>query len=231
MTPPWSDTRVQRGMEKLFKLRGERVAAGDRQIGWKIAFGAKAIQEKLGIGAPLVGYLMRGAAVASGDAVSLVGWKKPIAEPEIAAFMGRDLPAGSDAATVRAAVAKLGPAIEMIDSERPPEDVEWILSGNISNRHVVFGPSEPADVGSLRGRVVRRGREFARTDDPQAMPGNVVSLLGYVADYLAAFGEKLRANDVVICGAIVTPIPVDPDEELLSYALDPVGEVSVRFAR
>lgn len=231
MTSPWNDARVQRGMEKLFKLRAERIAAGDRQIGWKIAFGAKPVQEKLGIGAPLVGYLMRGAAVASGDAISLTGWKKPIAEAEIAAFMGRDLPAGSDSATAKAAVAKLGPAIEMIDSERPPEDVEWVLSGNISNRHVVLGPSAPTDAASLRGRVLRRGQEFARADDPQAMPGNVATLLAYVADYLAAFGEKLRANDVVICGAIVTPIPVDPDEESLAYALDPVGEVSVRFAR
>jgi 2-keto-4-pentenoate hydratase len=174
---------------------------------------------------------MRGAVVRSGDTISLAGWKKPVAEAEIAAFMGRDLPAGSDAATVRAAVAKLGPAIEMIDSERPPEDVEWVLSGNISNRHVVLGPSEAVGAAALRGRVVRRGQEFARADDPQAMPGSVNTLLAHVADYLAAFGEKLRANDVVICGAIVAPIPVDADEESIAYTLDPVGEVSVRFAR
>jgi len=231
MTAPWNDVRVQRGMEKLFKLRAERIAAGDRQIGWKIAFGAKPIQEKLGIGAPLVGYLMRGAAVTTGDAISLNGWKKPIAEAEIAAFMGRDLPAGSDAAATKAAIAKLGPAIEMIDSERPPEDVEWILSGNISNRHVVLGPAAPVAPESLRGRIQRRGQLFARADDPQAMPGSVVTLIAYVADYLAAFGEKLRANDVVICGAIVAPIVVEADEEDFNYALDPVGDVTVRFAR
>jgi len=231
MTAPWNDARVQRGMEKLFKLRAERLAAGDMQIGWKIAFGGKAVQDKLGIGAPLVGYLMRSAAVGTGEAVSLGGWKKPIAEPEIAAFIGRDLPANSDSAAAKTAIARLGPAIELIDSEWPPENVERILSGNISHRHVVLGPSAPVDAEVLRGRVSRRGQEFARTDVPQAIPGNVVALLAYVANYLAAFGEKLRANDVVICGSIVTPIPVEPDEEVFGYALDPVGEVAVRFTR
>jgi 2-keto-4-pentenoate hydratase len=231
MTAPWNDARVQRGMEKLFRLRAERIAAGDRQIGWKVAFGGKAMQEKLGIGAPVVGYLLRGAAVASGDSISLHGWKKPVAESEIATFMGRDLPAGSDPVAAKAAIAKLGPAIEMIDSERPPEDIEWLLSGNISNRHVVLGPSASVDPDALRGRVVRRGQEFMRADDPQAMPGKVANLLAYVADYLAAFGEKLRANDVVICGAIVQPTAVEADEEIFGYALDPVGEVTVRFKR
>lgn len=231
MTAPWNDARVQRGMEKLLKLRDGCLAAGDTQIGWKIAFGGKAIQDKLGIGAPLVGYLMRSAAVATGEAVSLGGWKKPIFEPEIAAFIGRDLPANADGAAAKAAIARLGPAIELIDSEWPPEDVERILSGNISHRHVVLGSSAPVDAEVLRGRVSRRGQEYARADDPQAMPGNVAALLAYVANYLAAFGEKLRANDVVICGAIVTPIPIEPDDDTLAYVLDPVGEVSVRFTR
>ena len=231
MTAPWNDARVQRGMEKLFRLRAERIAAGDRPIGWKVAFGGRAIQEKLGIEAPLVGFLTRAGAVESGGTVSLAGWTKPVAEAEIAAHLGRDLPGGAERATTKAAIAKLGPAIEIIDSERPPEDVEWVLSGNISHRHVVLGPAAAANAEDLRGRVFRRGEEVARADNVQALPGDVVTLVGYVADYLAAFGETLRANDVVICSAIVTPMPVEPDEEAFRYALDPVGEVSVRFSR
>ena len=231
MNMPWKDPRVQRGMEALLKLRAGRISAGDTAIGWKVTFGAKPIQEKLGIGAPLVGFLMRGRAVASGGNISLAGWTNPVAEPEIAAYMGRDLSSGADRATTEAAIAKLGPVIELIDLERPPEDVEWILSGNIAHRHVVLGPATAAKAEELRGRVFRRGEEFARTDDVQAVAGNVVFLVGHVADYLAAFGEKLTAGDIVICGSIVAPIPVEADEDSIRYTLDPVGEVSVRFSR
>jgi 2-keto-4-pentenoate hydratase len=229
MTLPWEDPRVQRGMKALLKLRQERIAAGDKPIGWKVAFGGKGVQEKLGIGAPLVGFLTQGGAVDSGGSVSLAGWKNPLLEPEIAAYMGRDLSAGADRAATEAAIGKIGPVFELIDSERPPENVEWILSGNIAHRHVVLGPSAAGTNGNLSGRIFRRGAEFARADDAQALSGDVVTLVGHVADYLAAFGERLRAGDIVICGSIVPPIPVDPDEDSIRYALDPVGEVTVRF--
>jgi hypothetical protein len=89
-------------MKALLKLRQERIAAGDKPVGWKVAFGGKGIQEKLGIGAPLVGFLTQGGAVNSGGSVSLAGWKNPLLEPEIAAYMGLDLLAGADRAATPA---------------------------------------------------------------------------------------------------------------------------------
>lgn len=235
MTAPWNDPRVQRGMKKQLALRSERVAAGDRAIGWKVAFGGKAIQEKLGIGGPLVGFLSQGNAVQSGASVSVAGWVKPVAEPEVAAYMGRDLPGGASEDAARTAIAKLGPAIELIDSQRPPEDPEAVLAGNVAHRYVVLGPADAARAGGrsdgLAGRVFRRGVETARTSDVEAMPGSVLGLIRHVADYLAAFGETLRAGDVIICGSIVTPVAIEPDESEFTYALDPIGEVSVRFTR
>jgi 2-keto-4-pentenoate hydratase len=51
----------------------------------------------------------------------------------------------------------------------------------------------------------------------------------HVADVLAAFGERLRAGEIVITGSVVAPIAIEPDEAGLTFALDPVGSVSVRF--
>jgi 2-keto-4-pentenoate hydratase len=48
---------------------------------------------------------------------------------------------------------------------------------------------------------------------------------------LAAFGERLRAGDIIICGSILPPIFIDDDETELVYDLDPIGSVSVRFSR
>jgi 2-keto-4-pentenoate hydratase len=46
---------------------------------------------------------------------------------------------------------------------------------------------------------------------------------------LAAFGERLRAGEVIITGSVVPPIAIEPDEDGLAFALDPVGTISVRF--
>jgi 2-keto-4-pentenoate hydratase len=51
-----------------------------------------------------------------------------------------------------------------------------------------------------------------------------------VADVISAFGETLRAGQFIICGSIVPPLFIEPDEKSVVYALDPIGEVAVRFA-
>ena len=44
--------------------------------------------QKFAIKAPLIGFLTDQALVATGATVSLAGWSKPVAEPEIAVYMG-----------------------------------------------------------------------------------------------------------------------------------------------
>jgi 2-keto-4-pentenoate hydratase len=46
---------------------------------------------------------------------------------------------------------------------------------------------------------------------------------------LAAFGEQLRAGEVIITGSVVPPIPVERDESALGFELEPIGSISVRF--
>lgn len=231
MNRPWHDPRVQRGMKSLLALRRTSVDAGDECIGWKVAFGGKAVQERLGISAPLVGFLSQSRAVRTGESVSLAGWGRPVAEPEIAAFIGADLEAGTGREGAIEAIARFGPAIELIDSPVPPTDPEPVLAGNIAHRHVVLGPSGTAAIEQMRGRIFRRGTEVASTADVIALPGDPPALVAYVAEYLDAFGEKLRAGEVVICGSIVPPVQIESDEDSFRYALEPVGDVSVRFQR
>src|SRR6267142_2230896 len=72
---------------------------------------------------------------------------KPVAEPEVAVHIGRDVAAGADRATASAAIAGISPAIEIVDLHAPPEDPEKILSHNIYQRHVVLGGAGPARAG------------------------------------------------------------------------------------
>jgi 2-keto-4-pentenoate hydratase len=229
----WEDPRVVRGMQAQLDLRRQRLEGGDKPLGWKVGFGAPAMLKLLNITGPLVGFLTLNARVQSGGNVSLAGWSKPVAEPEIAVHIGRDVPAGVDRATAKAAIAGVSPAIELVDLTAPPEDPEPILGGNIYQRHVVLAGTGPARAGSaadgLTCRVIRRGSEFARTSDPQANTGEWIDIVRHVADVLAAFDERLRAGEIIITGSVVPPLAIEPGEDALAFEVEPVGRVAVRF--
>jgi 2-keto-4-pentenoate hydratase len=233
MAAPWDDPRIQRGMQEQLARRRARIAAGEKPLGWKVGFGAPAMLEKFRITAPLVGFLMQRAIIPAGGTASLAGWVKPVAEPEIAVHIGRDLSGGGDRAAAAAAIAALAPAIELADADLPFEDPEAILKGNVFQRHVILGEASRAggSTAGLTARVFRRDAESARTTDPEAATGKLVDIVRHVADLLAVLGERLSAGDIIIAGSVVPPILVEADETAVAYALDPVERISVRFAR
>lgn len=139
MTAALNDLRIQSGMRRQFALLQQQERAGARRIGWKVGFGAPAAMEKLGITAPLIGFLLDRAVLHSGATVSLSSWTRPAAEPEIAIEIGRDVAAGASDAEVANAIVAIGPAIELADVDGPMDDVEAILAGDIFQRHVIFG--------------------------------------------------------------------------------------------
>ena len=120
------DPRIRRGMIAQLSLRRQRLDSGDKALGWKVGFGAKAMLDKMKTTGPLVGFLTAKVRVDPGGAVSFAGWTKPVAEPEIAVHIGRDVPAGADHDMARAAIAGISPAFELVDLFEPPEEPERI---------------------------------------------------------------------------------------------------------
>ena len=231
----WDDPRIARGMETLLAARHARIAAGEKPLGWKVGLGAKPAMARLNITMPLVGYMMEKSLVPNGSSVSVAGWTQPVAEPEIAVYMGADLPGGADRAATIAAIASLGPAIELADLDPPAADVEVTLAGNIFHRHVILGPSDSSRAGAkvdgLTGLVFRRGAQAAHQTDLQANIGEIVGIVAHVAGTLAAYGERLRAGDVIITGSIVPPPLIESDETEFAYTLEPMRTLSVRLTR
>jgi 2-keto-4-pentenoate hydratase len=236
MSAAWDDSRISRGMAAQLRRRRELLNSGHQPLGWKLAFGGPAALERLQINAPLVGFLTDRALVPSGSTLSLSAWTKPAAEPEIAVHLGKDLPAGAGRETAKAAIAGLGPAIEVADVDHPSDDVEGTLAGDIYQRHVIVGRSDPARAGGLlaglAARVRRNGAEVANLSDPQSLQeltGELIDIVRHTANLLAAFGETLRADEIVIAGSLISPIWIAPGEEIV-FNLAPVDTISIRFA-
>jgi 2-keto-4-pentenoate hydratase len=226
---------IKKGMTAQLAKRRERIAAGEKPLGWKVGLGAPATMQRLGIAAPVVGFLMQRALLLSGTTVSLKGYTKPVAEPEICVRMARDLAAGASSDAALAAVKEILPAIELAEFVPAPtaENLDVVLEGDIYQRQVLLcGNTRPGgSVAGLTSRVIRRGAQAAATTDPEALTGKFLDIVAHVANTLAAFGEKLAAGDVIITGSITPPIMIEPDEVELTHALDPIGEVSVSFTR
>ena len=224
------DGRVERGMGLQLAARRARLEAGERPIGWKVGFGSAAAMGGLGLSAPLVGFLTSAGVVANGSTHSVSEWKQPMLEPEVAVHMAGDVRGGSDRDDVENAIGALGPAIELVDIDAPPTDVEEICAGNIYHRRVALGSTRPgASLAAVTARVLTDGVEIAHTADPQELPGEVVPLVARVADVLEAMGERLRAGDVVITGSIVPPLSIRAGTSV-RYELDPLGVIDLTFS-
>jgi 2-keto-4-pentenoate hydratase len=234
MSETLSDPRIAKGMRAQMELLKRQLDGGAKQIGWKVGLGAPAMQTKCGLTAPIVGFLLDRAELASGATISLAGWQKPAAEAEIAAYIGRDLPAGAGREEVRRAVAALGPAIELADVDGPMDDVQAVLAGGIFQRHVILGPRDAMRSGArldgLKGRVSQSGRDVPVPADLETNIGEVVNIVRHVADIAAAVGGGLRAGQFIICGSLTVPMLLEPSESGIDFELAPIGGVSVRFS-
>jgi 2-keto-4-pentenoate hydratase len=196
--------------------RREILAQGAEPIGWKIGFNVSAAQDKLGIDAPLAGFLSSDGLLEDGAEVSLDDGPL-VVESEVAVELGDD---------ARTIVALL-PALEIADPPDLDQDVETILAGNIFHRAVAFGPRvETREPGA--GRILVNGEE-QHTVPADRTGTRLEAMVEAVASRLADAGEELRAGDRIITGIIAPPHEASPGDTV-RLELDALGGVELRFS-
>jgi len=235
---PGSDERIAQGMRAQQALLAGLIARGSRQLGWKAGFGTTAWQQTFGLSGPLVGFLHEEALLPSGATVALDDWTAPRAEAELAVTIGQDIAGAALAADVAgdevliAAIAAIGPAIELVDLHPAPEDVTTVLAGNVYHRHVVLGPPAPELAGArldgIVGSVHVSGTDLPPVHDLEASTGRVLDVLRAMAHTTSVHGRGLRAGDVVILGSIVPPQAVAPGG-IFRYRLGSQPALELRF--
>ena len=210
---------LTQGMEHQLAERRRDLARDDRGLGWKLGFGTEAAMEKLGIDAPLVGYLLESRRLESGATVEIANWGNPKLEPEVVARAGE-----------KGEITAIGVAIELVDLDTSVGDPQAILEANIFQRHVLLGPvTEGADPADAKLSVLVNGEEVAAADDVTQATGALDGLVEHVAKTLKAAGGSLERGDMVICGSIVPALDIAPGDTV-EVRLPPHGSLTVSFA-
>ena len=206
---------VERGTAAMLVRRRERLAQSAEPLGWKIGFNVTAAQQKLGIDAPLAGFLSTDGLLDDGAEVSLADGPL-VVESEVAVELGDD---------ARSIVALL-PALEVADPPDLDQDVETILAGNIFHRAVAFGPRvETREPGGAR--ILVNG-DVEHEVGPAETAAHLEDMVEAVRRRLLDADEDLSPGDRIITGVLAPPHAAHPGDRV-RLVLAALGGVELLF--
>ncbi len=218
---------------QLINIR-QRVAEGARVVGHKVGLSSKAMQQMMGVDEPDYGHLLDEMQVFEDKPVKAARYLYPRVEVEVAFLLADDLPgAGCTEDDVLAATAAFAPAIELIDSRITDWKIRLCdtIADNASSAGYVLGTQRvsPKDIDikaidavlTRNGEVVAKGRSDAVLGDP-------VTAVAWLARKVHDFGVRLTAGDVVLPGSCTRAIDARPGDDFVAE-FDGLGSVRLTF--
>jgi len=218
---------------QLINIR-QRVAEGARVLGHKVGLSSKAMQQMMGVDEPDYGHLLDEMEVFQDVRVKAGRYLYPRVEVEVGFILAEDLP-GADCTEedVIAATGAYAPAIELIDTRI----IDWkiklcdTIADNASSAGFVLGAERVApgdiDIKSIdavltcNGEVVAKGRS-------DAVLGNPVTAVAWLARKVESFGVRLRKDDIVLPGSCTRAIDARPGDQFVAE-FDGLGSVRLTF--
>jgi 2-keto-4-pentenoate hydratase len=196
-------------------LISRRVAAGERHIGWKVGLTAPAIQQQFGFHEPVFGCLLEtrpsGHEFRSGELIS------PGFESEICLHIKEPLSGEVDMATVRRAVDVVHPSLEIIETRGDlSAQIAVALADNAQQKTNILG--SPVALGSIaldtvEATVQINGKTVA-TGRGDAVLGNPLNSVIWLARKLTEFGRGIRAGDLIMSGSFTRQFPIAPGDQI-----------------
>lgn len=219
------------GMRNQLAHFSRRLAAGMPRAGWKVCVNDAPLQKRLGLAGSFAAFLDGDRALASGGTWTLEPGAAPGVEPEFAIRLGTTVDAGAAPSEVRAAIAGVAPALEVVDWRDARLDLGSMAASSSFHAGFVVGDLRPlAAVPAIGDGCPRlaRGDEVLGVPDPSLVPADLADLVSHVAAVLARFGQRLEAGDWLLCGACTNPARVEPGD-VVEADFATLGKVSVRF--
>ncbi|MCV7078943.1 2-keto-4-pentenoate hydratase [Mycobacterium szulgai] len=233
LTADYPDIDVVDAYEiQLINIR-QRVAEGARVLGHKVGLSSKAMQQMMGVDEPDYGHLLDEMQVFEDTPVKAANYLYPRVEVEVAFILAGDLP-GADCTEedVLAATEALVPSIELIDTRITDWKIALCdtIADNASSAGFVLGKARvsPADIDikAIEATLTRNGEVIAegRSD---AVLGNPVTAVAWLARKVESFGVRLKAGDVVLPGSCTRAIDARAGDE---FVADFTGLGAVRLS-
>jgi 2-keto-4-pentenoate hydratase len=191
-----------------------RRAAGERQIGWKVGLTAPAIQQQFGFHEPVFGCVLDSRP--SGHVFAPADLIAPGFENELCMRLRVDLSGTVSLDEARAAIDIVYPSLEIIETRGPfTEQIALALADNAQQKTVILGAGSalPADPKAIEARVVVNGQQVAiGTGD--AVLGNPLNSIVWLAGKLGAYGRALKAGEIVMTGSFTRQFPIAPGDKI-----------------
>jgi 2-keto-4-pentenoate hydratase len=234
LTDHYADIDVVDAYEiQLINIR-QRLASGAKVVGHKVGLSSKVMQQMMGVDEPDYGHLLSDMVVTEEEPVDTARYCFPRVEVEVGFILGADLP-GEDCteADVIAGTVAIAPAIELIDSRIRDWKIKLgdTISDNASSAGYVLGKQRVApgdiDIKAIDAVLTRNGERIAegRSD---AVLGDPVIAVAWLARKVAGFGVRLQAGDIVLPGSCTRAIDARPGDEFLAEFTG-LGSVSLQF--
>jgi 2-keto-4-pentenoate hydratase len=209
-----------------------RVAAGERQIGWKVGLTAKPIQQQFGFHEPVFACVLE--TRPSGHTFGATELINPGFETELCIRLRRGLEGEVSLEQVRAAVDVVYPSFEIIETRGDlAKQIALALADNGQQRSVVIGAPVKLAPGlqldQVEARVQLNGNEVA-TGPGSAVLGNPLNSIRWLAEKLVQYGRALRAGDIVMTGSFVRQFPLQAGDVAVAD-FSGIGRVEARIAK
>ena len=218
---------------QLINIR-QKVAEGARIIGHKVGLSSEAMQKMMNVDEPDYGHLLADMEVFEDQPVASGRFLYPRVEVEVGFILSDDLPgAGCTEDDVLAATAAFAPSIELIDTRITNWQIKLCdtIADNASSAGWVLGEARvsPKDIDiknidavlTNNGEVVAQGRS-------DAVLGNPVTAVAWLARKVEAFGVRLKAGDIVLPGSCTRAIDAPPGSRFVAE-FSGLGSVRLDF--
>ncbi|WP_063042727.1 2-keto-4-pentenoate hydratase [Nocardia pseudovaccinii] len=196
---------------QLINIR-RKLDNGAKVVGHKVGLSSLAMQQMMGVDEPDYGHLLADMEVFEDVPVETSRYLIPRVEVEVGFVLGADLP-GEECteADVLAATVAYAPSIELIDSRIKDWQIGLAdtISDNASSAGFVLGAARVApkdlDIKAIDAVLTRNGEVVAqgRSD---AVLGDPVIAVAWLARKVASFGVRLKAGDIVLPGSCTRAI-------------------------
>jgi 2-keto-4-pentenoate hydratase len=207
-----------------------RCAAGERQIGWKVGLTAPAIQQQFGFHEPVFGCVLdskRSGHVFARDSLIAPGF-----ENELCMRLRVDLSGTVSLDAARTAIDVVYPSLEIIETRGPfTEQIALALADNAQQKTVILGEPAalPADLTAIEALVSINGAEVV-SGTGDAVLGNPLNSIVWLAGKLGAYGRRLRAGEIVMTGSFTRQFPIAAGD-MIETVFSGLGAVRTAMAK